>query len=146
MLIPVCRNFCSWLRSTPVAEVFALDDPIGFHKVVAFFGILPALVMHLAAHYADFVYEDETYGTPIPHSMLWTRAGLSGHVVLLCMLLMGCTSLECFRRGRMPTCLRWPVAARFCRALFTHWGSEWGGHRPAQGPSAPQIRSQRLCI
>ena len=56
MLIPVCRNFCSWLRSTPVAEVFALDDPIGFHKVVAFFGILPALVMHLAAHYADFVY------------------------------------------------------------------------------------------
>ena len=39
------------------------------------------------------------------------------------------------------------IAARHSvsRSTFTHWaGSEWW-HRPAQGPSAPQIGSQRLC-
>ena len=42
-----------------------------------------------------------------------------------------------------------PVTTRFSREHFFHahwWGSEWVGHRPAQGPSAPQIGSQRLCI
>ena len=32
----------------------------------------------------------------------------------------------------------------FAEHVHTHWSSEWG-HRPAQGPSAPQIGSQRLC-
>ena len=33
----------------------------------------------------------------------------------------------------------------FCGATFHALGAESGGHRPAQGPSAPQIRSQRIC-
>ena len=45
-------------------------------------------------------------------------------------------------RARFAVCT--PVR-RFSRSIFTTFGAQSGAHRPTQGPSAPQIRSQRLC-
>ena len=45
-------------------------------------------------------------------------------------------TIDCEELGELPV--------KNSQSTFTHWGSEWGTdpHRP----SAPQIRSQRLCI
>lgn len=101
IVLPVCRNFVSWLRSTPVAEVIPFDDAVAFHRIVGM-GIAGALVLHVACHYLDFEYFRKAHGTPVSSQAVGSWAGITGHIALTCMLLMAVTSLACVRRGRVP--------------------------------------------
>ena len=94
ILLPVCRNFCSWLRATPIAaSVPYLDDPIAFHKLVG--GMIAlAAVGHCTFHFLDFVWARDTHGTSVGRQLFLTRAGLTGFVVLVIMFVMAITSVD----------------------------------------------------
>lgn len=53
ILIPVCRNFISLLRRTPLNTVIPFDKSIGFHKAVAW-SIVVFTIIHVAAHMVNF--------------------------------------------------------------------------------------------
>ncbi|MCI09064.1 respiratory burst oxidase protein B-like, partial [Trifolium medium] len=50
ILLPVCRNTITWLRSrTKLGMVVPFDDNINFHKVIAF-GIAIGVGLHAISH------------------------------------------------------------------------------------------------
>ncbi|XP_068662127.1 respiratory burst oxidase homolog protein E-like [Aristolochia californica] len=54
ILLPVCRNTLTWLRSTKARFLVPFDDNINFHKMIAF-GILIGIILHAGNHIAcDF--------------------------------------------------------------------------------------------
>eukprot|EP00698_Gefionella_okellyi_P025585 TRINITY_DN9426_c0_g2_i2.p1 TRINITY_DN9426_c0_g2~~TRINITY_DN9426_c0_g2_i2.p1 ORF type:complete len:1237 (+),score=274.54 TRINITY_DN9426_c0_g2_i2:345-4055(+) len=99
ILFPVMRSVLSWLRTTPVVEIIELDNNITFHKIVACTISIFACA-HIVFHYLDFVVFSATLGTPIVNSALSNLAGVTGHLVVLLMLLMFCSACECVRARR----------------------------------------------
>ncbi|KAI9437961.1 NADPH oxidase [Lactarius indigo] len=53
ILLPVCRNFISLLRRTPLNHVIPFDKNITFHKATAW-SIVAGTVVHVAAHMVNF--------------------------------------------------------------------------------------------
>ncbi|XP_062148530.1 respiratory burst oxidase homolog protein E isoform X2 [Alnus glutinosa] len=54
ILVPVCRNTLTWLRSTRARSFVPFDDNINFHKVIAF-AIVIGVLLHAGTHMAcDF--------------------------------------------------------------------------------------------
>ncbi|OEL21058.1 Respiratory burst oxidase-like protein E [Dichanthelium oligosanthes] len=54
VLLPVCRNTLTWLRSTPARFVVPFDDGIAFHKIIAT-AIAVGICLHAGNHLAcDF--------------------------------------------------------------------------------------------
>eukprot|EP00948_MAST-09A_sp_MAST-9A-sp1_P002214 g2214.t1 len=111
IFIPVCRKFMSWLRSTPLIEILPIDDAILFHKIIAL-GILIAGALHITCHWADFIWFYENQNLDIMAQAVGNLAGLTGHIITLCMALMFCTALECVRRKR------WPNPMEYIRQCF----------------------------
>jgi predicted ferric reductase len=53
ILLPVCRNFISLLRRTPLNDIIPFDKNITFHKATAW-SIVAATIIHIAAHMVNF--------------------------------------------------------------------------------------------
>jgi len=53
ILLPVCRNFISLLRRTPLNAIIPFDKAVTFHKAAAW-GIVAGTVVHIAAHMVNF--------------------------------------------------------------------------------------------
>ncbi|XP_057860986.1 respiratory burst oxidase homolog protein A isoform X2 [Cryptomeria japonica] len=54
ILLPVCRNTITWLRSSSLASLVPFNDNIHFHKVIAL-GIVVGVILHGGSHLAcDF--------------------------------------------------------------------------------------------
>ncbi|KXN89716.1 Superoxide-generating NADPH oxidase heavy chain subunit A [Leucoagaricus sp. SymC.cos] len=53
ILLPVCRNFISLLRRTPLNDVIPFDKNITFHKATAW-SIVVGTVVHVVAHMVNF--------------------------------------------------------------------------------------------
>ncbi|CAJ2650679.1 unnamed protein product [Trifolium pratense] len=54
ILLPVCRNTITWLRSTKLAYIVPFDDNINFHKTIAA-AIVIGVTLHVGSHLAcDF--------------------------------------------------------------------------------------------
>jgi len=53
ILLPVCRNFISLLRRTPLNDIIPFDKNITFHKATAW-SIVAGTVVHIAAHMVNF--------------------------------------------------------------------------------------------
>ncbi|KAI4315479.1 hypothetical protein L6164_028280 [Bauhinia variegata] len=54
ILLPVCRNSITWLRSTKLAYIIPFDDNINFHKTIAA-AIVIGIILHVGDHLAcDF--------------------------------------------------------------------------------------------
>jgi predicted ferric reductase len=53
ILLPVCRNFISLLRRTPLNNVIPFDHAILFHKATGW-AIVAATVVHIVAHMVNF--------------------------------------------------------------------------------------------
>ena len=108
VLIPVCRNMLSWLRTTPVNDILPLDDHIYFHKLCAL-GILVGAVLHVGCHHWNFweLLYNYQFGTPA-HSyaamMFGSHHNLTGYAILACMAPMFLTALECVRRRKRRCC------------------------------------------
>lgn len=53
ILLPICRNFISLLRCTPLNDIIPFDKNITFHKSVAW-SIVVFTVVHIVAHMVNF--------------------------------------------------------------------------------------------
>ncbi|TFK29465.1 NADPH oxidase isoform 2 [Coprinopsis marcescibilis] len=54
ILLPVCRNFISFLRKTPLNDVIPFDKNITFHKATAW-SIVVGSAVHTLAHFVNFI-------------------------------------------------------------------------------------------
>ncbi|KAJ2998086.1 hypothetical protein HDV02_004911 [Globomyces sp. JEL0801] len=79
ILIPVLRNFLSFLRTTPVSEKLPLDDNITIHKWVGYtIGI--SAVGHITMHFLDFYYLQQYRAIPFYVSALFNLPGPTGFI------------------------------------------------------------------
>lgn len=77
ILLPMIRFLMRWIRQTFLFHFIPVDHNIGFHKAVGSVMFFFALV-HTGAHLLNY----STLTVPIIDSLLYTKAGLSGLVLL----------------------------------------------------------------
>ncbi|KAJ4828529.1 hypothetical protein Tsubulata_002860 [Turnera subulata] len=100
MLLPVCRNTITWLRSTRMAYLVPFDDNINFHKTIAA-AIVAGVVLHAGNHLAcdfpglinssDKVYREyliDDFGNPKPTYAKLARGaeGVTSTLMKFCFL------------------------------------------------------------
>lgn len=120
ILLPMCRNVLRWLR--PQIRWLPLDESAWFHRQVAY-SLLVFSGIHTAAHYVNFYNIERTQLRPeLAVQIHYTQAaGITGHVMLLCMLLMYTTAHHRIRQQAYETF--WythHLFIPFLLALYTH--------------------------
>ncbi|XP_072951105.1 respiratory burst oxidase homolog protein A-like [Typha angustifolia] len=112
ILLPVCRNTITWLRSTRAARVLPFDDNINFHKTIAA-AIVVGVILHVGNHLTcDFprlmasspeMYSPmkHDFGDVKPSYMKLVRGpeGVTGVLMVLCMLVAFTLATSWFRRS-----------------------------------------------
>ena len=109
ILVTVCRNLITLVRNTFISRIVPLDKNITFHKTIAW-TILLFTFLHVGCHYYNFLHVEQapqnllqSYGlTPltIDQVSFTTIAGATGHMIIICMLIMYTSAVE-----RMRVCL-----------------------------------------
>ncbi|KAI0446480.1 cytochrome b-245 heavy chain subunit beta [Xylaria telfairii] len=102
ILLPVCRTLVRWVR--PKVKFLPLDENIWFHRQVAYAMLLFTL-LHVAAHYVNFYNVEKTQVRPqTAIEIHYTQAGgITGHIMLFCMLLMYTTAHHRIRQQSFET-------------------------------------------
>ncbi|KAI1799742.1 putative FAD binding protein [Daldinia bambusicola] len=102
ILLPVCRTIVRWIR--PKIRFLPLDENLWFHRQVAYAMVL-FTVIHVSAHYVNFYNVEKTQIRPVTAIEIhYTQAGgVTGHVMLLCMLLMYTTAHHRIRQQSFET-------------------------------------------
>ncbi|KAK9292063.1 hypothetical protein L1049_020017 [Liquidambar formosana] len=116
ILLPVCRNTITWLRSrTKLGVVVPFDDNINFHKVIAL-GIAVGVGLHAGAHLTcdfprllhatDEEYEpmEPFFGEDRPNNYWWFVKGTEGWTGVVMVVLMAISytlAQPWFRRNRL---------------------------------------------
>ncbi len=77
VLIPVLRNFLSFLRTTPAQILLPLDDNFRIHRITAYL-ILATTAGHVAMHYCDYIWAQNKLGEDLTLNAIWS---LSGNVI-----------------------------------------------------------------
>jgi NADPH oxidase 2 len=147
ILIPVCRNFISLLRRTPLNEFIPFDKNITFHKATAW-AIVFWTCVHIAAHMVNFTrlaFADPDANTPGKRFVVFLEAnfitgpGATGWVMTACLFIMVYFAVEKRRRAHferfwyshhlfIPFFLSWQLHGMFCmiqpdRPPFCSWNS-----------------------
>ncbi|RAH47193.1 putative NADPH oxidase (NoxA) [Aspergillus brunneoviolaceus CBS 621.78] len=120
LLLPMCRNLLKTLR--PRLRWLPLDEAIWFHRQVAY-SLLIFTIIHTAAHYVNFYNVEKNHLRPVTAVQIhFTEAGgITGHVMLLCMMLMYTTAHQRIRQQSFETF--WythHLFVPFYLALYTH--------------------------
>ncbi|BCS24362.1 putative NADPH oxidase (NoxA) [Aspergillus puulaauensis] len=120
ILLPMCRNIMKFLR--PKLRWLPLDETIWFHRQVAY-AILVFTILHVAGHYVNFYHIELTQLRPQSALQIhYTQpGGVTGHVMLFCMMLMYTTSHHRIRQQSFETF--WythHLFIPFLLALYTH--------------------------
>ncbi|KAJ1927243.1 hypothetical protein IWQ60_003093 [Tieghemiomyces parasiticus] len=104
ILFPVCRTFISILRSTPLGRVVPFDRSVVFHKLCAY-SILVFSLVHTFAHYANYakLVRANPDGPSFAYYCFVSGPGLTGHIMLLALLLMTLTSLNWVKKSHFET-------------------------------------------
>ncbi|KAG4395540.1 hypothetical protein GLYMA_20G236200v4 [Glycine max] len=116
ILLPVCRNTITWLRSrTKLGAIIPFDDNINFHKVVAF-GIAIGVGLHAISHLTcdfprllhatDVEYKPmkQFFGDERPNNYWWFVKGTEGWTGVVMVVLMAIAFILAqpwFRRNRL---------------------------------------------
>ncbi|XP_022146042.1 respiratory burst oxidase homolog protein B [Momordica charantia] len=116
ILLPVCRNTITWLRSkTRLGAVVPFDDNVNFHKVIAV-GIAIGVLLHAGAHLTcdfpkllhatDAEYEPMKpfFGKERPNNYWWFVKGTEGWTGVVMVVLMAIAftlAQPWFRRNRL---------------------------------------------
>ncbi|KAH7651493.1 respiratory burst oxidase protein [Dioscorea alata] len=112
ILLPVCRNTITWLRSTRLSRVMPFDDNINFHKTIAG-AIVVGVILHAGNHLTcDFtrlesssnrMYEPlkENFGDSKPNygTLVQGPEGITGILMVLCMVVAFTLATRWFRRS-----------------------------------------------
>lgn len=120
ILLPMCRNILRIIR--PKVRWLPLDESQWFHRQVAY-SLLFWTVVHTASHYVNFFNVERSMVRPIAAVQIhYTQAGgITGHVMLLCMLLMYTTAHAKIRQQSYETF--WythHLFIPFFLAMYTH--------------------------
>ncbi|XP_052171721.1 respiratory burst oxidase homolog protein A-like [Diospyros lotus] len=113
VLLPVCRNTITWLRSTKLGYFTPLDDNINFHKTIAaaiVIGVIVHAGTHLTCDFPRLIHEsDETYklyftntfGHEKPKYVDLLRGveGVTGILMVICMTIAFTLATRWFRRS-----------------------------------------------
>ncbi|KAI3445360.1 hypothetical protein Pfo_002025 [Paulownia fortunei] len=123
ILLPVCRNTMTWLRSrTKLGTVVPFDDNINFHKVIAL-GIAVGTGLHVGAHltcdFPQLLHATDTeyepmkllFGEKRPNNYWWFVKGTEGWTGVIMLVLMAIAftlAQPWFRRNRLnlPTTIK----------------------------------------
>lgn len=102
ILLPVCRTVMRWLR--PKIRWLPLDENVWFHRQVAY-AMLLFTIIHTAAHYVNFYNVERTQVRPLNAVDIHYRqaGGITGHIMLLCMLLIYTTAHAKIRQQSFET-------------------------------------------
>ncbi|XP_062091826.1 respiratory burst oxidase homolog protein B-like [Humulus lupulus] len=113
ILLPVCRNTLTWLRSnTKLGVVVSFDDNINFHKIIAT-GIIIGVGLHVGAHltcdfprllHATAEEYKQIFGEERPNNYWWFLKGINGWTGLVMLVLMAIPFTLAhggFRRNRL---------------------------------------------
>ncbi|KAJ9623007.1 uncharacterized protein PV06_04776 [Exophiala oligosperma] len=102
ILLPMCRNIMRFLR--PKFKFLPLDETIWFHRQCAY-AMLLFTIVHVTAHYVNFFNVEKTQIRPVSAIQIhYTEAGgITGHIMLLCMLLMYTTAHHRIRQQSFET-------------------------------------------
>ncbi|KAL3692736.1 hypothetical protein R1sor_006387 [Riccia sorocarpa] len=120
ILLPVCRNTITWLRSTALNHIVPFDDNLNFHKVIACaiaIGVLIHGGVHLACDFpriinADLDLFERSVGNDFHHhqpSYLWfltSVEGITGIAMVILMSISFTLATRWFRRSLIK--LPWP--------------------------------------
>ncbi|VFQ92509.1 unnamed protein product [Cuscuta campestris] len=112
ILLPVCRNILTWLRSTKARLFIPFDDNINFHKIIAY-AIAVGIVLHAGNHLAcDFprlinsstekfalIAEDFNGVRPTYRSVLTGAEGVTGILMVVLMVVSFTLATRQFRRN-----------------------------------------------
>ncbi|KAF9577452.1 hypothetical protein BGW38_007327 [Lunasporangiospora selenospora] len=98
ILLPVCRNILRILRVSFLNKLIPIDENIWFHKITAY-SILVCTVLHSIGHYVN-IYKmdklrlqgDPAFTMSAAELLYKSPAGVTGHIMLLCMVLMYTTA------------------------------------------------------
>ncbi|XP_021804998.1 respiratory burst oxidase homolog protein E [Prunus avium] len=117
ILLPVCRNTLTWLRSTRARSFFPFDDNINFHKIIAF-AIAVGIIIHAGNHLTcDFPHlvnsspekfaplSSDFHGTKPTYKFLLTGAeGVTGILMVILIAISFTLAARRFRRNmvRLP--------------------------------------------
>ncbi|RSL92961.1 hypothetical protein CEP52_013517 [Fusarium oligoseptatum] len=102
ILLPVCRTIMRWFR--PKIRFLPLDENLWMHRQLAY-SILFFTILHTGAHYVNFYNVELTQIRPVTAVQIhYVQAGgITGHVMLLCMLLMYTTAHARIRQQSFET-------------------------------------------
>ncbi|KAL8691699.1 MAG: hypothetical protein Q9218_003136 [Villophora microphyllina] len=120
ILLPMCKNILRWIR--PKIKILPLDESQWFHRQVAY-SLLFYTIIHVSAHYVNFFnVERSQIRKETAVEIHYTQVGgITGHVMLLCMLLMFTTAHAKIRQQSYETF--WythHLFVPFLLALYTH--------------------------
>lgn len=117
ILLPVCRNTLTWLRSTRARSFIPFDDNINFHKIIAF-AIAVGIIVHAGNHLTcDFPrlvnsspekfapLSSDFHGTKPTYKFLLTGAeGVTGILMVILIAISFTLAARRFRRNmvRLP--------------------------------------------
>ncbi|KAF9428635.1 hypothetical protein BGZ94_001658 [Podila epigama] len=100
ILLPVCRNILRFLRVSFLNNLIPIDENIWFHRITAY-SILFCTVVHSVAHYVNFYRMDEqrrlgnkNFTLSAAELLYKSPAGVTGHIMLICMALMYTTAKQ----------------------------------------------------
>ncbi|KIM94724.1 hypothetical protein OIDMADRAFT_207378 [Oidiodendron maius Zn] len=120
ILLPMCRNILRYLR--PKLRFLPLDESQWFHRQVAY-SLLFYTIAHVCAHYVNFFNVEKTQIRKVTAIQIHyaEAGGITGHIMLLCMLLMYTTAHAKIRQQSFETF--WythHLFVPFLLALYTH--------------------------
>ncbi|KAK2365022.1 respiratory burst oxidase protein B [Trifolium repens] len=134
ILMPVCRNTITWLRTkTKLGVVVPFDDNINFHKVIAF-GIAIGVGLHAISHLtcdfprllhatdAEYVPMKKFFGDTRPNNYWWFvkgTEGWTGIVIIVLMTIAFTLAQPWFRRNK----LKLPKALKKLTGFNAFWYS-----------------------
>ena len=93
ILIPICRNLISYLRTTFINRLIQIDHHLSFHKLIASCIVFWSIV-HVIAHLFNYLYISTT--TPISTMFLLFASGpgSTGLIISICLFLMVTCSMQ----------------------------------------------------
>ncbi|KIV81406.1 hypothetical protein PV11_03596 [Exophiala sideris] len=120
ILLPMCRNLMRFIR--PKFRWLPLDETQWFHRQVAY-ALLTFTIVHVTAHYVNFFNVEKSQIRPQTAVQIhYTQpGGITGHIMLLCMLLMYTTAHHKIRQQSFETF--WythHLFIPFLLAMYTH--------------------------
>ncbi|KAJ2810487.1 hypothetical protein H4S07_002644 [Coemansia furcata] len=97
VLFPICRTVISWIRTTPLNRIIPFDHALLFHMVIGYSIVFFTLV-HAASHYHNYYKVSQATGVAYWRLLFTTGHSITGHIMMLCMIVMGITGAEKVRR------------------------------------------------